>query len=176
MKTLRLYVVEFSNGLIKAGITTSFSRRALALERIGAITRHFVSTPVSGFAAESALLVRLKSIGNLYRGAEVFADVGFTVAVNLCRQAASRAWSASVPRSRNRVTRPCAANVAPIRCGRIGIAQADADHVTLLHYGKSGITSAIVSSAQLERWALRQLRETVFAAPEAAIPAEQGAA
>ena len=66
------------------------------------------------------------------------------------------------------------AAVAQVRCGRIGIAQADADHVTLLHYGKSGITSAIVSSAQLERWALRQLRETVFAAPEAATnPAEK---
>src|SRR4051812_43861526 len=86
----RLYVVEMSDGIVKAGIA-----RGDAMERIkqhkaahpGAVVRHFIGERyITGIAAENALLALMAGVGQLVRGREWFAGVTFDQAVEFVRQ------------------------------------------------------------------------------------------
>jgi hypothetical protein len=53
---------------------------------------------------------------------------------------------------------------ATIKAGRIEVSQDDdAATVTITHKGKAGASSLVIDSVKLERWAVRILREEMFA-------------
>ncbi|MGL4649577.1 MAG: hypothetical protein ACRC1H_09225 [Caldilineaceae bacterium] len=51
----------------------------------------------------------------------------------------------------------------PIQAGRVMLEQHQANEVTLVHRGKAGEVRVVVPASQLERWAMRQMRDGVFA-------------
>lgn len=101
MPPYRLYVVEFFNGVIKAGITAGPEERRIAAHRSRwPIRRHQFTSVVSGFSAEAELLRRCGRIGSVIEGKEWFTGVRFEQAVQLADQIARRAPGAGVVGSR----------------------------------------------------------------------------
>lgn len=87
----RLYVVEFTNGVIKAGITAAPGlRRTRQLECIGPIRQHHYTGFVAGRTVEGELIKRLAAIGCVLKGREWFTGIRFAVAAQLARQVAAR--------------------------------------------------------------------------------------
>lgn len=90
----RLYVVEFQNGVIKAGISaTPGTRRIYSLSRKWPIRRHVFTGVVAGFTVEQELCKRLARIGCVLKGREWFTGIHFRAAAQLAHQMA-RAKSA----------------------------------------------------------------------------------
>ena len=85
----RLYVIEFRNGVVKAGITTQ-PGDARIRQYVLPIARYFYTPIVAGFAAEGELLRRLARIGCLSAGREWFTGVTFAQARQIASQLALR--------------------------------------------------------------------------------------
>ena len=96
----RLYVVEFCNGVIKAGITAQpGTNRFRTFGKHGPIRRHFITPQeVGGFSIEYDLCKRLARIGTVIRGREWFTGIRFPQAVQLAKQVA-RSRVGADPRS-----------------------------------------------------------------------------
>jgi hypothetical protein len=60
---------------------------------------------------------------------------------------------------------------ASIRVGRIEFVRVAGDEVEIRFHGKTGPIDSTVNAGQLERWAVRQLRDTMFqpAKPEGSL-------
>ena len=161
--TRRLYVVEYKDGIVKVGITTSMMLRLRALRAHGDIVRHHVTAAVCGFAAEAALLSRCRRIAAPHKAREFFCGLPFVVARQLADQVADRGYS-------DRTAKPAAEK-------RIGMGEASGDAITwrglsIVPHGQmiriardtaDGSASALIPAAQLERLCLRMLRQEALA-------------
>ena len=89
-RTLRLYVAEFRNGLVKVGITAApGDRRIRSLQHVhGPIVRYHFCAPHScmGYSTEGRLCERMGRIASLHKGREFFTGVRFNVARQLAEQ------------------------------------------------------------------------------------------
>lgn len=50
----------------------------------------------------------------------------------------------------------------PLRVGRVEFVRTEGDEVVVRFHGKAGVIDGAVNACQLERWAVRQLRDGVF--------------
>lgn len=118
-----LYVVESSDGIIKAGITSRTAARVNEHSRRARIVNSFTSCPISGIEAERELIARLARIGVLLRGREWFVGIRFSLAAQIAQQVA-RQFANANPVSKAHL----------LRTGRLKLCFNDSEIATLDAY------------------------------------------
>lgn len=150
MNAPHLYCVQFTSGVVKIGITTCLRLRlhALRVEHGPVVLCYLGREIVTGRRAEAEALARAERLAASRTG-ETFTGLQFGEAATLVVQMSRRHKA------------DASANEQSIRIARSTL-RLSAGMVSL--DGRYLLSSTIDKfSAQLERWALRQIREGVFA-------------
>ena len=173
MNNKRLYMAMFSDGWLKVGMASNIGARLRSLQSIhgGAICQSFDFCGILGAAQEAAAHRAVGVIATQKFGREwyfgVSASAGREAVVNALIEYAKR-HDVAAPE----VSSSAAGSDGSIVFGRC-VLERTCSMVRVQDLSMPGV-SVLVDGRQFERWALRQLRDSLFAAP-ASKPAAEAA-
>lgn len=167
----RLYMAVFSDGWMKVGMASNIGARLRSLQSMhgGAICQSFDFGAILGAAQEAAAHRAVGAMATQKFGREwylgVSASAGREAIVDALTEYAKR----------NAVSTPLVGSSAAGSDGSIVfgrcVLERDGRMVRVHDLSMPGV-SVLVDGRQFERWALRQLRDSLFSAPETKAAAE----